>query len=73
MRYVISGAGGQLRQGDVKSRMESAHIAGWAPQRHFLLVEIEGRTMTIYVLGPEPVVVMDKDGRRVPQPLSATL
>ena len=73
VRYVISGAGGQLRIGDIRSSMQAAHIAGWAPQYHFLLVEIEDRALTIHVLGPAPVVVRDKNGNAVTQPLRATL
>ncbi len=53
--------------------MQAAHIAGWAPQHHFLLVEIEDRDLTIHVLGPAPVVVRDKNGNAVTQPLRATL
>jgi hypothetical protein len=73
VRYVITGAGGQLRTGDIRSSMPAAHVAGFAPQHHFLLVEIEGRAMTIHVLGPAPVVVRDKNGTAVAQPLRATL
>ncbi|RPI09934.1 MAG: hypothetical protein EHM65_08650, partial [Acidobacteriales bacterium] len=51
VRYVITGAGGQLRSGDVRASMQAAHIAGWAPQYHFLLVEIEDRNLAIHVLG----------------------
>jgi hypothetical protein len=73
VRYVISGAGGSLRSGNIRAKMPSAHIQGWAPQPHFLLVEIEESVMTIRVLGPDPVVIRDKDGGTLPQPLRATL
>jgi len=73
VRYVISGAGGSLRTGDVRQKMQAAHIAAWSPERHFLLVEIDGRAMTIHVLGAKPVTLRDKDGRQVPQPLRVTL
>jgi hypothetical protein len=53
--------------------MQASHIAAWSPQRHFLLVEIDGRAMTIHVLGAQPVTLRDKDGREVPQPLRVTL
>ncbi len=68
-RYVVTGAGGQLRAGDVRGRMQAAHIAAWAPAHHFLLVEIEDDVMSISVLGSTRVVLQDKDGRPVPQPL----
>jgi hypothetical protein len=69
VQYVISGAGGSLRKRDVSSRLAAANIAAWAPERHFLLVEIEGRTMKIHVLGPRPVRVRDRRGNNVPMPL----
>jgi tartrate-resistant acid phosphatase type 5 len=42
IRYVVSGAGGELRDGDVRGEMPRAHIEGWAAQHHFLTVEIDG-------------------------------
>ena len=62
MLFVVTGAGGELRRGDVAGTMERAHIAGWAPQRHFLAVEIEGRTMRILPLSYEPMRVRDSTG-----------
>lgn len=67
--YVVSGAGGELRRRDVRARMRAAHIAGWAPQNHFLLVEIEDRILRITPLGFESIVVRDPDGNVVPMPL----
>lgn len=51
IRYIVSGAGGQLRTGDIGRDMEQEHIAAWAAKRHFLLVTIEGRTMKISPYG----------------------
>jgi hypothetical protein len=73
VRYVITGAGGELRSADVSGNLEAANVEAWAPEYHFLLVEISGRTMNIRVLGPRPVVVRDKDGSRKAQPLQVTL
>lgn len=67
--YVITGAGGELRKGDVSRHMEKSHIAGWAPENHFLLVEIDGRVMKIVPLASEPVVVKDKHGHSLPMPV----
>ena len=50
VQYVVSGAGGELRAGNIRREMLGAGIAAWAPQRHFLLVEIEDRTMRIVPL-----------------------
>ncbi len=69
VRYVITGAGGMLRRKDIRGKMQGANIAGWAPQSHFLLVEIEDRTMKIRPLSSEAVDVRDKDGNSVPMPI----
>jgi len=73
VRYVITGAGGQLRTGDVTGKMKQANIAGWAAERHFLVVEIEGRTMKITPVSTRPMVVKDANGSSVPMPLVVTL
>ncbi len=69
IRYIVSGAGGQLRAGEVYKNMTAAHVEGWAGHRHFLVVEIEGRTMRITPVSYEPFQVMDRDKRPIPMPL----
>ncbi len=39
--YVVSGAGGQVRE-ELPEGFEQAHTIGWAGQSHLLLVEIDG-------------------------------
>ena len=39
--YVVSGAGGKLRE-EVPEAFENAHTTAWAAQAHLLLVEIDG-------------------------------
>ncbi len=73
IRDIISGAGGELRTGDVKRKMRKAHIAGWAAQRHFLVVEIQDRTMTVTPLSYEPVVVRDRDNKQVRMPFTVAI
>ncbi len=73
VRYVTSGAGGELRAGNVQNRMARSNIAGWAPQNNFLVVEIDGKTMHITPLGFEQVVVRNPNGGVVPMPLNVTL
>ena len=73
IRDFISGAGGELRTGDVKRKMAKAHVEGWAGQRHFLAVEIVGRTMTVTPLSYEPVVVQDRNRNPVKIPVTVTL
>ena len=67
--YVVSGGGGQLRAGNIYSTMSKFGIAGWSPQRHFLLVEMERETLKVTPLSTEPVVVRDMHGRPIPMPL----
>src|SRR5262249_10196556 len=69
VRYVITGSGGELRAANIMGNMARAHIAGWAPVRQFLVVEIAGRTMQITAVSTEPVVVRDPKGDAVGMPL----
>ena len=69
VRYIVTGAGGELRTGDVTSEMQRAHIAGFAAVRHFLVVEIDGSTMRITPLSTEKVVPRDPAGRPLPSEL----
>jgi len=62
IRFFISGAGGELRRGDVRRNMASAHTEAWAAQRHFLLVDIEGKTMTVEPRSHEAVRAILRDG-----------
>jgi hypothetical protein len=69
IRYVVSGAGGELRAGDAMPQMRAAHIEGWAPARHFLVVEIDDRTMRITPMAGEPIRVIDSGGKPIKLPL----
>jgi hypothetical protein len=73
IRYVLSGAGGELRAGDVRASMDAANIEGWAAERHFLSVEIDGREMRITPISPNTMEIVDKDGRKIAMPLRVTL
>jgi hypothetical protein len=73
VRYFVTGSGGQLRPGDVRPNMRSAHIEGWSPQYEFLVVEIEGGAMHVTPLGNVPVVVRDADGKPIPMPAAIQL
>jgi hypothetical protein len=70
--YLVTGAGGELRGENIRRNMEDANIEGWAAQRHFLLVEIEGAVMRIHPLADEPVRVRNRDGRALRMPLTVT-
>jgi hypothetical protein len=73
IRYIVSGAGGQLRDGDITKKMKAAHMEGWAAQRHFLVVEIEGRTMRVTPVSYEPFTVKNANGQAIPMPFVITL
>lgn len=73
IRFVTSGAGGELRSGNIQSKMAKANIALWSPQNHFLVVEIEGKTMSITPVGFENITVVDANGKNVAMPLTITL
>ena len=73
VRYVVTGAGGELRAADVRPAMTAANIEGWAPQLHFLVVEIQGNEMKITPTSFEPVKVFDRSGRKIEMPLRVRL
>jgi len=70
---VLSGAGGELRTGDVRGSMDQAQIEGWAAGLHFLSVEIEGREMRITPIFPSATDVVAADGHKIDMPLRVTL
>src|SRR4051794_9442305 len=69
VRYIVTGAGGELRSGDVTSNMPKAHMAGWAATRHFLVVEIDGGAMRITPMSTEKFVPVDASHRPLPAEL----
>ncbi len=70
IRYVITGAGGELRHGNVQGRLKAAHIEGWAAERHFLVVEIDADRMTITPIGAAGMIKpVNAAGAPVPMPL----
>jgi len=73
IRYVISGAGAELRPASVIANMERAHIAGWTGQNHFLLVEIRGETMSITPISYEAMRIRDQNGKPIPLPVELRL
>lgn len=73
IRYVVSGAGGELRTGNIRGSMDRAQIEGWAPVLHFLSVEIEGKEMRITPISPSPITVTTSDGQKIEMPLRITL
>ena len=68
IRYIVSGAGGQLREGDVTQKMAAAHIEAWAAHRHFLVVEIEGRTMRVTPISYESFAVRNSAHQALAMP-----
>lgn len=69
MLFVISGAGGQLRAGEVRKRMAERHIAAWAPQRHFLVVELDQKEMKIRPVSVDVLRLVTREGSPVQTPL----
>jgi hypothetical protein len=73
IRFVTTGAGGELRHGDVRERMAQQQIAGWTAQNHFLVVEIDGKVMRITPIGFEKIVVRGPDGNPVGMPVEVRI
>jgi hypothetical protein len=72
IHFIVSGAGGELRAGDVRTKMKRANILAWAPENHFLVVEIENKTMQVTPLSFEPMHVVASDGSPVTLPITIT-
>ena len=72
--YFVSGAGSKIRSG-TPSRMEEAHTVSWAPTCHFLLVTINGSSMTVRAIGEDDNGVLrdierfDPAGQRIGGPM----
>ena len=73
IRFFVSGAGGELRTGNVRKNMQNAHVQAWAEQNHFLEVDIDGKTMKVMPLSYEPLNIVDAAGAAVPTPFTVTL
>ena len=74
IRFVVSGAGGELRHGDVRGKMKKARIEGWAAELHFTVVEIEGNQMRITPVGVDaPIAPFGQSGGFTKMPLNVTL
>jgi len=69
IQFVVSGAGGELRRGSIRSDMAKSHIAAWANQYHFLVVTIRGKKMTMETVGAKPVVLMNPAGKPATLPV----
>ncbi|HEX5226430.1 MAG TPA: metallophosphoesterase [Bryobacteraceae bacterium] len=73
IRFFVSGAGGELRKGNVQKNMKNAHIEAWADQNHFLEVDIDGKTMKVTPMSYEPLNIIDHAGASVPLPFVVNL
>jgi len=72
IQFIVSGAGGELRTGDVRKKMKRANIRAWAQENHFLMVEIEDKTMRVTPLSFETMNVVSSDGSPVALPITIT-
>lgn len=73
IRYFVSGAGGELRTGDIRGSMDRAQIEGWAPILHFLSVEIDDKEMRVTPISPSGFSAVTSDGKKIELPLRTTL
>lgn len=69
VQYIVSGSGGELRDGEIDDKLDLANIVGASPHHQFLSVEIDGGTMRVQPLSYEPVFVRDAKGGEVKMPL----
>ena len=72
MLFVVSGSGGELRPGKVTRKMTERHIAAWAPQRQFLIVELDQDRVQITPVAVLPIRLTGPSGQSVPTPIVLT-
>jgi hypothetical protein len=70
--FIVSGAGGELRTGSLQGKMKRAGIRAWAAENHFLVVEIEGKTMKVTPLSFGPMNIVDGEGHSLTLPITIT-
>lgn len=69
IQFVVSGAGGKLREADVLGSMAREKIAAWSPRRHFLVIKLDNAKATITPVGVAPVIPRDPAGKDVKVPI----
>lgn len=70
MAWFVSGAGGQLRAGNVVPKMKESQITAWAPQRHFLIVEVSPEQIKATPVSVEPLKLIKSDEESMPIPIT---
>lgn len=73
IQFIVSGAGGELRASDVRSTMRQSFTAGFAPQAHFCVVEIDGKTMRVTPLSYTAMRVIGPNGEQKQMPIVINL
>lgn len=68
-RYFITGAGGELRDGDITSSLKEHNIEGFSPKRHFMVVDISGDSMDVMPVADGPIEVRRADGSTMSLPV----
>ncbi len=69
IQFIVSGAGGELRDSPVRSRMAERQIAAWAAQPHFLVVRVNAEAMQITPVSVSPLQLINPVGSPVPVPV----
>lgn len=69
IRFVVTGAGGELSKFNVRRNMPVSHTEGWAAQYHFLKVDVDQKTMQITPLSFEEIQVTRSNGQRIGMPI----
>jgi len=69
VHYIVTGAGGERRSGNVLRWMQEAGISAWSPQHHFLVVEVERNVMRIFPKSFREMKVVDGNNKPVALPI----
>ena len=65
IRHLVTGSGGALGNGDIRTKMDAANVEAWSPHHQFLLVEIRDGHIFVTPIGIHPIVPVDSAGRPV--------
>ncbi|HEY3441690.1 MAG TPA: metallophosphoesterase [Paludibaculum sp.] len=66
IRHFVTGSGGALRDGDVRTRMDAANVEAWSPHNQFLLVELRDAHVFVTPIGVSPIVPVNSAGSPLP-------
>ena len=70
IHYFVTGAGGELRTGDIARKLEAAGVEAFANERHFLEVELDENQAAVHIWGANGELhPVDKNHKPIATPI----